>query len=108
MSRTEADSDVRRWARWLRKRFPVAKRVIVQIKDRGKVLVDGESCRGSHSFTGRSHVIELERDVPHAMCDTLIHEWSHARLYPDRDEGARLHMEIGHITSAMFYKPTQQ
>lgn len=109
VNRTDAEQEIRRRVRWLRKRYPTGRRTIVRIVPNGKCLDDdGQSTRGTHWFTGKSHLIELELDVPHAMIDALIEEWCHARLYPDRNEGARLHMEIGHITEAMFYRTPGQ
>lgn len=120
MSRTEAEQTIRRAARWLRKRFPVAKKTIIRIVPTGKCVVEEEvvkngkttvekvRCRGWHKWLEKTFVIELEHDVPHAMLDVLNHEWAHCRIYPDRNEGSRIAMEEGYITETMFYRKPNQ
>lgn len=104
MPSTDAESlEIRAWSRCLRRDFPVVRRTFVLIRPRGRILHDGHKCQGLFYSTGKSFVILVERSPDwRAMIDALLHEWAHARIYPETEHSPRFDLEYGHIRRKYF------
>lgn len=95
--------EVRAWLRHLRRDFPVIRRTIVLLRPRGRILHDGQKCQGLFYPTAKAFVILLERSPDwRATIDALLHEWAHARIFPETDHSPRFDLEYGHIRRKYF------
>lgn len=95
--------EVRAWAKWLRSAFPVSRRVIVYICDRGTVLNENnEECDGYYYTTDKSFVIllPLSPDWKFTMSN-LVEEWVHLRRYPNDQHDHLFDLEFGEIMRAI-------
>lgn len=97
------EREIASWKRNLKRDFPVSRRVIVRLRPRGSIVHDGSTCNGLFIVAKKSFVILLERSPDFSLIvDTLIHEWTHGRTYPDLSHGLRFDIEYGHIRRKYF------
>lgn len=96
--------ELKAWLKHLRRDFPVVRRTIVLLRPRGKIRSDdGHKCLGLFYATTKSFVILIERSPDwRVMIDTLIHEWAHARIFPEVEHSPRFDLEYGHIRRKYF------
>lgn len=101
MPRTDAKDELRReiqaWAKCLRRDFPVSRPTRVYLRD-SVVHEDGSELRGRLFAYEKHFTIVLKRSKDwHAVHDSLIEEWTHARCYPNDLHDVHYDLEYGII-----------